>query len=119
MFCHSIFVIMRFVSKLHIKEEAEAQRVTRRAGTWMQHNLTLNFVNTATLQDFLGGSVVRNTPANLQHTGSIPDMEISHILAVKQLSPWATATELSSPCGASTEALGPRVCAQKQREPLP
>ena len=93
MFCHSIFVIMRFVSKLHIKEEAEAQRVTRRAGTWMQHNLTLNFVNTATLQDFLGGSVVRNIPANLQHTGSIPDMGISHILAVKQLSPCATTIE--------------------------
>ena len=94
MFCHSIFVIMRFVSKLHIKEEeAEAQRVISRAGTWMPHNLTLNFVNTATLQDFLGGSMVRNTPAKLGHTGSIPGTGTSHILAVEQLSPCATTIE--------------------------
>ena len=89
-----MFVIMRFVSKLHIKEEeAEAQRVISRAGTWMPHNLTLNFVNTATLQDFLGGSMVRNTTAKLGHTGSIPGTGTSHILAVEQLSPCATTIE--------------------------
>ena len=64
-------------------------------------------------QDFPGGSVVKNPPANAGDTGSSPRPGRSHM-------PWsnkAHAPQLRSPCATATEAHAPRACALQQEKP--
>ena len=56
------------------------------------------------LEDFPGGPMVKNLPANAGYTDLIPALERFH-MPMRHLSPWAT----------TTKAWMPRACAQQQR----
>ena len=65
------------------------------------------------MQDFPGGAVVKNLPANAEDTGSIPGPGRSHM----PWSNWARAPQLLSPRAATTEAHAPRARAPQQEKP--
>ena len=73
----------------------------------------------------LGGSVVKNPPANARDVGSIPDPRSHMLWATKPHVPQPLSScsrawepQLLSPPAAATEGHSPRACAPQQEKPL-